>query len=53
MTMPQDIRNYPLYAYIDAWIGTPYKPQSLDKKTGVDASYFVQALFSDVTRCAF
>ena len=28
--MPQDIRNYPLYAYIDAWIGTPYKPQSLD-----------------------
>ncbi|WP_253908265.1 DUF4280 domain-containing protein [Capnocytophaga sp. oral taxon 338] len=29
-TMPQDIRNYPLYAYIDAWIGTPYKPQSLD-----------------------
>ena len=52
-TMPQDIRNYPLYAYIDAWIGTPYKPQSLDKKTGVDASYFVQALFSNVTRCAF
>ena len=44
--MPQDIRNYPLYTYIDAWIGTPYKPQSLDKKTGVDASYFVQALFS-------
>ena len=29
-TMPQDIRNYPLYAYIDAWIGTPYKPQSLE-----------------------
>jgi len=51
--MPQDIRNYPLYTYIDAWIGTPYKPQSLDKKTGVDASYFVQALFSDVYKETF
>ena len=52
-TMPQDIRNYPLYAYIDAWIGTSYKPQSLDKKTGVDASYFVQALFSDIYKETF
>lgn len=46
--MPKDIRDYRLYSYIDDWLGTPYKQQMLEKQVGVDASYFVQALFSDV-----
>lgn len=46
--MPKDVRDYKLYAYIDEWIGTPYKKQTLEKNIGVDASYLVQALFSDV-----
>jgi hypothetical protein len=46
--MPKEIRDYKLYSYIDEWLGTPYKKQSLEKQKGVDASYFVQALFSDV-----
>ncbi len=46
--MPKEIRDYKLYSYIDDWIGTPYKKQTLEKQKGVDASYFVQALFSDV-----
>ncbi|MDR2205431.1 MAG: C40 family peptidase [Flavobacteriaceae bacterium] len=46
--MPKEIQNYKLYSYIDEWIGTPYKQQTLEKQVGVDASYFVQALFSDV-----
>ncbi|MGO4710381.1 NlpC/P60 family protein, partial [Chryseobacterium sp. 2TAF14] len=46
--MPKEITNYNLYAYIDRWIGTPYKKQSLEEKVGVDCSYFVQSLYSDV-----
>jgi hypothetical protein len=46
--MPKEIRDYKLYSYIDEWIGTPYRKQMLEKQVGVDASYFVQALFSDV-----
>ena len=46
--MPKEIRDYKLYSYIDEWIGTPYKKQMLEKQTGVEMSYFVQALFSDV-----
>ena len=46
--MPKEVRDYKLYSYIDEWIGTPYKKQMLEKQIGVDASYFVQALFSDV-----
>lgn len=46
--MPKEIRDYKLYSYIDEWIGTPYRKQSLEKQKGVEASYFVQALFSDV-----
>ena len=46
--MPKEIRDYKLYSYLDEWIGTPYKKQMLEKQVGVDASYFVQALFSDV-----
>ncbi|WP_312902099.1 C40 family peptidase [Chryseobacterium taichungense] len=46
--MPNEVRDYKLYSYIDPWLGTPYKKQSLEKQKGVDASYFVQALFSDV-----
>lgn len=46
--MPKEVTDYKLYSFIDDWIGTPYKKQTLDKKIGVDASYFVQALFSDI-----
>lgn len=46
--MPKEVTDYKLYSFIDDWIGTPYKKQTLEKKVGVDASYFVQALFSDV-----
>ena len=46
--MPKEIRNYSLYSYIDEWLGTPYKKQMLEKQSGVEMSYFVQALFSDV-----
>lgn len=46
--MPKEITDYRLYSYIDEWLGTPYKKQALEKQKAVDASYFVQALFSDV-----
>jgi hypothetical protein len=46
--MPKEVINYKLYSYIDRWIGTPYKKQSLDENIGVDCSYFVQSLYSDV-----
>lgn len=46
--MPKEVTNYKLYSYIDRWIGTPYKKQSLEEKKGVDCSYFVQSLYSDV-----
>lgn len=46
--MPKEVNNYKLYTYIDHWIGTPYKKQFLDEKIGVDCSYFVQSLYSDV-----
>lgn len=46
--MPKIVTNYKLYSYIDNWIGTPYKKQTLEEKTGVDCSYFVQSLYSDV-----
>lgn len=46
--MPNEIRNYKLYSFIDEWLGTPYKKQSFEKQKAVDGSYFVQALFSEV-----
>lgn len=46
--MPREIHNYKLYSYFDEWIGTPYRKQILEKQVGVEMSYFVQALFSDV-----
>jgi hypothetical protein len=44
---PNKITNYNLYAYIDTWINTPYKEKSFSKK-GIDCSYFLQSLYSDV-----
>lgn len=44
---PNKITNYDLYSYIDTWINTPYKEKSFSKK-GVDCSYFLQSLYSDV-----
>jgi hypothetical protein len=46
--MPKEVTDCNLYSYIDQWIGTPYKKQTLEEKKGVDCSYFVQSLFSDV-----
>lgn len=46
--MPEEIRNYQLYSFVDEWLGTPYRKQSFEKQKAVDGSYFVQALFSDV-----
>ncbi|WP_415325635.1 NlpC/P60 family protein [Chryseobacterium sp. MMS23-Vi53] len=46
--MPKDIQDYKLYTYIDQWLETPYKKQMLEKNVGVDASYFVQSLYSDI-----
>lgn len=46
---PKDITHYALYRYIDDWLGTPYKKEAMDK-TGVDCSYFIQALFNEVYR---
>ncbi|WP_265429826.1 C40 family peptidase [Chryseobacterium sp. YIM B08800] len=52
-TMPKEINNYALYGYIDKWIGTPYKKQSFDEGKGVDCSYFVQSLYSDIYKETF
>lgn len=46
--MPKEVSNYKFYTYVDRWIGTPYKKQTLEEKKGVDCSYFVQSLYSDV-----
>ena len=45
--MPNKITNYKLYSYIDPWINTPYQEKSFSKK-GIDCSYFLQSLYSDV-----
>lgn len=50
---PKQITNYKLYGYIDDWIGTPCREKMLEKKIGVDASYLVQALFSEVYETTF
>ena len=50
---PKKITNYKLYAFIDEWIGTPYKEKTLEKQEGADASYFIQALFSEVYETTF
>lgn len=46
--MPKEVTNYKLYSYVDRWVGTPYKKQTLEEQLGVDCSYFVQSLYSDV-----
>ncbi len=51
--MPKEIRDYKLYSYLDDWIGTPYQKQMLEKQVGVEASYFVQALYSDIYKKTF
>jgi hypothetical protein len=45
--IPNKITNYKLYSYIDPWVNTPYKEKSFSK-AGVDCSYFVQSLYSEV-----
>lgn len=51
--MPKEIRDYKLYSYLDEWVGTPYKQEMLEKQVGVEASYFVQALYSDIYKETF
>lgn len=51
--MPKEIKDYKLYSYLDEWIGTPYKKQMLEKQVGVEASYFIQALYSDIYKETF
>ncbi|WP_326982432.1 NlpC/P60 family protein [Chryseobacterium sp. MYb264] len=51
--MPKEITDYNFYGYIDKWLGTPYQSQKLEEKLGVDCSYFVQALYSDVFKVTF
>lgn len=50
---PREILNYKLYGYIDEWIGTPCRQNSFEVKQGVDMSYLVQALFSEVYETIF
>ncbi|PXY46034.1 C40 family peptidase [Flavobacterium hydrophilum] len=45
--IPNKITNYKLYSYIDPWVNTPYKEKSFSN-TGIDCSYFVQSLYSEV-----
>ncbi|HEX8576674.1 MAG TPA: NlpC/P60 family protein [Flavobacterium sp.] len=44
---PNKITNYKLYQYVDEWIGTPNKDNSLSKD-GLDCAYFLQSLMTDV-----
>ncbi|WP_392420364.1 NlpC/P60 family protein [Capnocytophaga canis] len=50
---PKDVKNYKLYQYIDSWIGTPYKEGVFERQVGVETSYLIQALFSDVYQVTF
>lgn len=44
---PNNIDNYRLYSFIDAWYGTPYKWAGRSRD-GVDCSDFVSVLFDQV-----
>ncbi|WP_435524231.1 hypothetical protein [Chryseobacterium indoltheticum] len=48
--MPKEVTNYNLYSYIDRWIGTPYKKQSLEEKkvwiVPISCSHFT-AMFTE------
>ncbi|WP_103070933.1 C40 family peptidase [Aquimarina sediminis] len=44
---PQEIKNIPLYKFIDSWMGTTYKMGGENRK-GIDCSFFTQFLYHDV-----
>ncbi len=44
---PEQIKNIPLYEFIDSWMGTTYKMGGENKK-GIDCSFFTQFLYHDV-----
>ncbi|WP_109852709.1 C40 family peptidase [Aquimarina sp. AU58] len=44
---PKEIKNIPLYTFIDSWIETPYRMGGETKK-GIDCSFFTQFLYHDV-----
>lgn len=45
--VPQAIKNFGLYSFIDEWYGVRYRLGGTDKK-GIDCSAFVQRLYEDV-----
>lgn len=45
--VPQAIRNFSLYSFIDEWYGVRYRLGGVDKQ-GIDCSAFVQRLYEDV-----
>ncbi|XZF14810.1 C40 family peptidase [Chitinophagaceae bacterium MMS25-I14] len=47
--VPQAIRNFSLYSFIDDWYGVPYRFGGIDKG-GIDCSAFVQRLYENVFR---
>ncbi|MDH7446800.1 C40 family peptidase [Aquimarina sp. 2201CG14-23] len=44
---PKEIKNVPLYKFIDEWMNTPYRMGG-ETKDGIDCSFFSQYLFHDV-----
>ncbi len=44
---PKEIKNVPLFKFIDEWMNTPYKMGG-ETKDGIDCSFFSQYLFHDV-----
>jgi cell wall-associated NlpC family hydrolase len=44
---PKNITNLPLYAFLDEWIGVPYRLGG-DSKKGIDCSAFVRRLYDHV-----
>jgi len=44
---PKQIKNIPLFEFIDDWMNTPYKLGG-ENKEGIDCSFFTQYVFHDV-----
>ena len=45
--MPNDIKNYALYGFIDKWLGTPFAKKGFSEE-GISSASFVQVLCSEV-----
>jgi len=44
---PENVKNVPLYKFIDSWMETPYRMGG-ETKRGIDCSFFTQFLYHDV-----